>query len=186
MQRERERESTRHVIDQNGDAFRHVPDEDHRVDLVRPFPFLVDQREVNVQPIGDRGDPRRKRPTLPTNTASLPYRLAPRREEKREDHRLDASARSPPASGLTTTAFFESGIWREIQRITAGSAKRLSTGMSKKPWRTARSTRRRSPATDLNLRGMEIHGDDVIRTGHTQHVRHELRRDRGATLGEDR
>ena len=39
----------------------------------------------------------------------------------------------PPASGLTTTAFLKSGICSEIHRMTAGSAKRLSTGISKNP-----------------------------------------------------
>jgi hypothetical protein len=40
----------------------------------------------------------------------------------------------PPASGLTITAFLKSGICNDIQRITAGSAKRLSTGISKNPY----------------------------------------------------
>lgn len=40
----------------------------------------------------------------------------------------------PPASGLTITAFLKSGICKDIHRITAGSAKRLSTGISKKPY----------------------------------------------------
>jgi hypothetical protein len=42
----------------------------------------------------------------------------------------------PPASGLTITAFLKSGICKDIHRITAGSAKRLSTGISKKPFET--------------------------------------------------
>ena len=46
----------------------------------------------------------------------------------------------PPASGLTTTAFLESGICNDIQSITAGSANRLSTGISKNPYWIYNST----------------------------------------------
>jgi hypothetical protein len=61
------------------------------------------------------------------------YRLAPKRIKNRILIfliKLDL----PPASGLTITAFLKSGICKDIHRITAGSANRLSTGISKKPY----------------------------------------------------
>lgn len=45
-----------HVIDQNRDAILHVAHQHHRGDLVRLLALLVDQRKLNVQPIGDRRD----------------------------------------------------------------------------------------------------------------------------------
>jgi len=45
-----------HVIDQNGNSFLDVTDEHHSVDLVRLFPFLVNQRELHVQAIRYRRD----------------------------------------------------------------------------------------------------------------------------------
>lgn len=41
---------------------------------------------------------------------------------------------APPASGETMIAFLHSGIFSRIHLRTAGSAYRLSTGMSKNPW----------------------------------------------------
>jgi len=41
---------------------------------------------------------------------------------------------APPASGDTIIAFFQSGILSIIHLTTAGSAVKLSTGISKKPY----------------------------------------------------
>lgn len=42
---------------------------------------------------------------------------------------------APPASGETIVQFFHSGMFSLIHFRTAGSAYKLSTGMSKNPWR---------------------------------------------------
>lgn len=42
---------------------------------------------------------------------------------------------APPASGDTMMQFFHSGMFSRIHWRTAGSAYRLSTAMSKNPWR---------------------------------------------------
>jgi len=65
--------------------------------------------------------------------------LAPRKDKKEKIFKIELCIRLPPASGLTMTAFLKSGICNEIQRMTAGSAKRLSTGISKKPLKITKS-----------------------------------------------
>lgn len=42
---------------------------------------------------------------------------------------------APPASGETMVQFFHSGMFSLIHFSTAGSAYKLSTGMSKNPWK---------------------------------------------------
>ena len=44
---------TSHIIDENGDAFRHVTDENHRIDFVRSLAFFMNQGEVDVQSISN-------------------------------------------------------------------------------------------------------------------------------------
>lgn len=43
---------------------------------------------------------------------------------------------APPASGETMVQFFHSGMFSLIHLSTAGSAYKLSTGISKNPWNT--------------------------------------------------
>lgn len=45
---------------------------------------------------------------------------------------------APPASGETMVQFFHSGMFSLIHFSTAGSAYKLSTGISKNPWNTKR------------------------------------------------
>lgn len=45
----------RHVVHQDAHLVDDVSDQDHAPDLVGPRPLLVDQREGQVQPIGERG-----------------------------------------------------------------------------------------------------------------------------------
>lgn len=42
---------------------------------------------------------------------------------------------APPASGETMVQFFHSGMFSLIHFSTAGSAYKLSTGISKNPWK---------------------------------------------------
>lgn len=53
---------------------------------------------------------------------------------------LTAHLLAPPASGETMVQFFHSGIFSLIHFSTAGSAYKLSTGISKKPCRKTRGT----------------------------------------------
>lgn len=45
-----------HVVHQNGNAIVDVADEDHRGDLVGAFSFLVNERKVDIEAVGDGGD----------------------------------------------------------------------------------------------------------------------------------
>jgi len=50
-------------------------------------------------------------------------------------HVLLAYLLAPPASGETMVQFFHSGMFSLIHFSTAGSAYKLSTGISKNPWK---------------------------------------------------
>ena len=89
-----------------------------------------------------------------------------------------------------------------IHFTTAGSAYRLSTGMSKKPCKYPMSNVERLNVScgdccevkseeeafhnltihHLDLAGMEVHGDDVVGTSDGEHVGDQLRTDRGSAL----
>ena len=74
--------------------------------------LLVDQRKIDLQMVRQRGHAARRH--APQH-ACTPHRLA------------------PPASGDTMMDVFQSGMFSWMYLIMAGSANRLSTGLSKKP-----------------------------------------------------
>lgn len=61
-----------HVVDEDGAAVAHVADEHHAVDLVGALALLVDEREVDVQAVGDRRDPLRAARVRRHHDALLP------------------------------------------------------------------------------------------------------------------
>lgn len=77
---------TSHVVDENRHSFRNVSNENHRVDLVCAFSLFVNQREIDVQTIGDRRHADRKtngRDFLRRNDFLSIYRFAPKNKEKK-------------------------------------------------------------------------------------------------------
>lgn len=64
---------------------------------------------------------------------------------------------APPASGETIVQFFHSGMFSFIHLSTAGSAYKLSTGISKNPWRKI-----------INIKLSWVTGDKhILQTGKT-------------------
>lgn len=116
----------RHVIDQNRDLALHVTYKHHRRHLIGFLAFLVDQRKVNVQLIGNRRHSVHNNTLIATQFVQVYTVMYILNSVK--THRF-----APPASGETTTQFLHSGILSLIHLSTAGSANRLSTGISKKP-----------------------------------------------------
>ena len=73
-------------------------------------------------------------------------------------------------------------MFSRIHLRTAGSANRLSTGMSKKPNTWALVQHVLARGLTLDLRGVQIHRDDVVSARHRQHVGHEFGGDGRARL----
>ena len=120
-----------HVVHEDGHAVLDVAHQHHAVHLVGLLPLLVDQSEVHVQPVGDgrhAGERERGGGTVSTGERDTTFR--PDWNAVSESHRF-----APPASGDTMIQFFHSGMFSLIHCRTAGSAYRLSTAMSKKPFK---------------------------------------------------
>jgi hypothetical protein len=84
----------------------------------------VNQCKVNIESIGDRSDTESENDGINASSKIFGYRFA------------------PPASGLTTHDCCQLGICSRMYLRIAGSANRLSTGMSKKPWRNSQLSQR--------------------------------------------
>jgi hypothetical protein len=104
-----------HVIDENRHTIFHITHENHSFNFVGTFAFFVNQCKVNIESIGDRSDTESENDGINASSKIFGYRFA------------------PPASGLTTHDCCQLGICSRMYLRIAGSANRLSTGMSKKP-----------------------------------------------------
>ena len=90
-------------------------------------------------------------PSQASTTSNSPFdkmrpTVRPKGEQGAPVYRL-----APPASGDTMMQFFHSGIFSLIHCSTAGSAYRLSTAISKKPWRTRATSK---PGLEFNNAGL--------------------------------
>lgn len=103
---------------------------------------------------------------------------------------IDVTRFAPPASGETIIEFLHSEMFSLIHFKTAGSAYKLSTGISKKPWKLKshsiqikqRITQSQGLLFYLYLWCMKIHCDDMISTSDGKHVSHQFSRNWCSTL----
>ena len=126
----------------------HVADQDHARHLVRLLALLVDERKVHIQLVGNRGRANAEQakkseksgaqedePSTGGRTKASECTRAHLSECAHGAYRL-----APPASGETITTSLRSGMLVRMYLSMLGSAYRLSTGMSKKPWGSANRT----------------------------------------------
>lgn len=180
---------TSHVVDENRHSFRNVSNENHRVDLVCAFSLFVNQREIDVQTIGDRRHADRKtngRDFLRRNDFLSIYRFAPKNKEKkrrvfllplRNDLNLRRQDWRQQRSWNREYAKKSNG-WRPVRQTNYRREYRKIPGKKIRIDFSSRETFR----SNLNLRRVQVHSDDVIGAGDAQHVSDQFGRNRSATL----